>query len=165
MAFGASICIPYTEGVPFGKVAAFGYFAGPNTWRNVRAPSIDPYTELLALGAGRDDAEGDAPPSIHFPRGGSIRLRLAVDSGERTLSVRCRQTQDPPVALPYIRILRNEEVGIMADLAQTAPAGEGWKTIGPLAFTVAEVGGIVLELVAPQEGYHGECWFDSVTLT
>ena len=53
----------------------------------------------------------------------------------------------------------------MADLVETAPTGEGWKTIGPLAFTVAAVGGIVLELVAPQEGYHGECWFDSVTLT
>lgn len=157
-----SVCVPYIPGELEPSASRFTS-ALPNTWRGVRMVSQDAPAEMLALGAGRDDDEGESSPSLYFKHGGRIRLRLAVKAGARIVSIRCKQ---PDASLPRAsaRVIANPAIGLTADVSAEAPAGGGWVTVGPFSFTATQDGGVFLELVAPFVGYHGECWFDSVSV-
>jgi hypothetical protein len=156
-----TVCAPYDNGLD--PTASRRTLALPNTFRGIRTVSQDASAEMLALHAGRDDEEGESAPSLYFEHGGRIRLRLAVKAGARVVSVRCKQP-DANLERASARVIANAAIGLSEDVAGTAPAGSGWVTIGPFSFTATQDGGVFLELVAPYNGYHGECWFDSVNV-
>lgn len=134
----------------------------PPGFRMVRICGGNAGDEYHVLDGGRDDEDGSpTPPSFSMPWGGTIRLRLGIEAGPRSVSVKVKQ---PSATLPRptMRIMPNAEVGIATELIATAPTGEGWVTVGPIAFTATAAGGIFLELSAPFSGGESGASWDTV---
>lgn len=116
-------------------------------------------------GSGRDDSVGyPSGPSLSMPRGGTLRIRVPVDAGARGISIAVLQ---PSTTLPRpsITIRANPAVGLYSDLQASAPAGSGWVTIGPLAWTATAAGGVWIDLVAPFSGGESGTWWDNRVTT
>ncbi len=137
----------------------------PRILRVVRVLGLHGDADKLLVGAGRDDSEGtQSAPSLHLPRGGSLRLRIAVDAGNRSVSVKAKQP-DAALARPTLRVLPNAEVGVQTELLAVAPVGAGWVKIGPITFTATTKGGVEVQLTADWRGGLSGCWFDSLIVT
>jgi hypothetical protein len=153
-----AVCVAFEP----GTVVVQPQLVPPSTFRAIRIIDASASDEFLTLSGGRDDVEGSpAPPSFATPYGGTIRLRLGVEAGARSVSVKVKQ---PSAILPRptMRIMPNAAVGIAAELIATAPTGAGWVTVGPIAFTATAAGGIFLELSAPFSGGESGAWWDTV---
>ncbi len=115
-------------------------------------------------GGGRDETEGNpASPSLRVAGGGVFRFRIPIDSGQRSVSVKCKETS-ALAPRPVLRICENGEVGLLAAVEAVAPAGSGWVTVGPATFTATAKGGVVIELVSFSLSWEGECYWDSLTV-
>lgn len=117
----------------------------------------------MAFGASRADDEGaSGAPCLKMTRGSRIRLRIPVAIGARTISVKVKQ-DSPSTPLPKLLVKANPEIGVNADLEATAGAGSGWKTVGPIAFTATQNGGVLIELVSSFIGV-GACYWDDIVV-
>lgn len=115
-------------------------------------------------GGGRDEADGDpASPSLRVVGGGVFRFRIPVDSGQRSISVKCKEVSTL-VPRPILRVCENGEIGLVASVEAVAPAGTGWITVGPATFAATAKGGVVIELVSFSLSWEGECHWDSLTV-
>lgn len=129
----------------------------------LRVLSAEPSAEPYAFG-GRDDGDGDdSPPCLLVLKGGRFRFRFPVAAGNRSLSVRAKETSGL-VARPQLVVRANAAVGIATDLVTTAPAGTGWVALGPLEFVASAKGAIVVELVSHGVAHEGECRWDHFAL-
>ena len=90
-----------------------------------------------------------------------MRFRLAVDAGDRsvTLSVKQPLSAQPR---PQLIVHANPDIGLAASVSGTAPAGDGWVTLGPVAFTATAAGGVWVELVNPANNY--DAFYDNVAI-
>jgi len=114
---------------------------------------------------GRDNAEGSpTTPCLRITGGGVIRIRIPVDAGSRSISVKAREISNV-VPRPLLRVCENGEIGLLAALEATAPAGTGWVTVGPLTFTASAKGGVAIDLVSFGQSWEGECRWDSLSIT
>lgn len=152
-------------------LAGFGFATGQNqavfpvVVRAIRMLGGDPNADRLSVEARRDDTVGfSAPPSIYYPRGGFMRIRLAVSAGLRSVTIKAKQPATG-IPRPTAKILANPSIGVNADVSATAPSGTDWVTIGPITFTPSTAGGVYLELFAPWSGFEGGCWFDNVSVS
>lgn len=158
------------RGLHGASLSALSFATGQNQTvfpiivRAVRLLGGDPNADRLSSYAQRDDAVGfSAPPSIYYPRGGFLRIRLAVSAGLRSVTIKAKQPATG-IPRPTARILANPAIGVNADVSATAPSGTDWVTLGPITFTASTAGGVVLELFAPWSGFDGGCWFDNVSV-
>jgi hypothetical protein len=145
-----------------GQLEPSGRVANPLVYPLTNRTIVCLQSDVLPLGSGRVDDDGfPAPPCLRVPRGGSLRFRLGVEAGPRSVSVRVKQpSADLP--RPTLRVLANAEVGIATDLIATAPTGASWVRIGPISFTAASAGGVVVELASWHHGGDAGAWWDTI---
>ena len=114
---------------------------------------------------GRDESDGSpASPCLRVLGGGVFRFRIPVDAGVRSISVKCREASTL-APRPVLRICENAEIGLLAPIEATAPAGTGWVTVGPVTFSASVKGGVVVELVSFGLSWEGDCRWDSFGLS
>jgi hypothetical protein len=117
-----------------------------------------PHDRLLP--GGIDPEVGNPAPSLKVVGYGSVPFRLAVAAGARTLTVDVLQPEAAAVRA-WVKVRRNDAVGVTTDLTQTTAAGTGWQQV-QLAFTATANGAVVIELGHSDPGYR--CWFDNLQL-
>ena len=119
----------------------------------------------MQYGAGRDDSVGGAAaPSFKMTGYGKWAFAMHARAGARTVSAMVRQTL-PESPRPQLRVLASPSLGLNADVVATAPAGTGWVTVGPAAFSVTTAGMIWVELWCLAHGTAVACWWDDIEAT
>lgn len=161
--------MPYPDDVPpliTGNLVVSSYPLNPFPLVHRGTRVLAAPFQLDAAGSGRDDTEGrTSPPSFRMSNGGSLRFRLAVTAaGLRSISVWAKQP-DATLPRPVLWVLRNDAVGLLADLTTTASAGAGWVQLGPVTFTATATGGVVVELNSYSIGHVAECYWDDLAIT
>jgi hypothetical protein len=121
---------------------------------------------VFSVGVRRDNVEGNLTPSLVMDQPAKLRFRWAVAAGARSISIQVKQAAD---AAPYptLRIIANPDMGIFVDTVATAPAGAGWKTLGPVPIAVPVTGAMWVEL---ENLYNGAvppspCYWDNLSTT
>jgi hypothetical protein len=66
---------------------------------------------------------------------------------------------------PVLRVRRNAEVGLGADLSASAPESADWVKIGPVTWNATATGGVYVELVTFATGHLAACWWDDLAIT
>lgn len=115
--------------------------------------------EVLDPNSGRDDSDGQPTPCLRVGGSFSLRFRIGVLAGVRTITVQAKQT-NAGEPRPVLMVAANSDVGLDAPLLATAPAGAGWVTVGPVTFTATVAGAIEVELRNPS-GFR-PCQFDNL---
>jgi hypothetical protein len=131
------------------------------TVRRVPKTLVCSVIETFPFG-GRNNTEGDpAQPSLQITSGkAKWRFRWIVAAGARTLSIKVKQ-QDISEARPTLIVKANPDIGVNADVTETAPAGDGWVTIGPAAITPSSDGAVWVEIWNNVDGLL-PAYFDNV---
>lgn len=100
----------------------------------------------LICGISKETVEGSpSSPSLKISQNAIWRFRWAVQSGARTISIKCKQAINLSPR-PTMTIKANSSIGINSDLIATASSNVGWVTIGPISFTAIGSGLIYVEL-------------------
>jgi len=94
----------------------------------------------------KDTVEGNFPPSGRVAGPGTVRFRVPVDPGPRTLSIQVRFS---PNLAPYpsLRVPKNASVGMSTDLVATAVAGTGYQVLS-VSWSASAKGAVWVELWA-----------------
>jgi hypothetical protein len=107
---------------------------------------------------GRDNTFGNPTPALQVARFGFYPVRIAVSAGARTLSVDVLQPE-AAAERPFVRIRRNADIGLLADVEAVAGYSETWQTL-TANFDASENGGVLVELWngSPADA----CWWDNL---
>lgn len=121
--------------------------------------------QYFSLG-GKDVLQGNPQPSLRIDNRGRWRLHWTVPAGTRTIQIDCLQAVNVS-PYPTLIVKANPAVGLNSDQVATAPAGAGWKTIGPLSINISSPGGVWVELHNNYLSVAGgaPCYFDNVVVT
>lgn len=115
--------------------------------------------------ASRNNLEGDpAPPCLQLNAGRDYwRFRWIVETGARTISINVKQTENVSPR-PTLVVKANPDIGVNADVTETAPSGTGWVTIGPAAINPTSDGAVWVEVWNNIDGIL-PCYFDNIQQT
>lgn len=119
------------------------------------------YERHLAVGVSKSTTEGSpAAPCLRIAHIQFWRFRWAVEVGARTVTVQVKQAIN---AAPYPKIVikANPDVGLAADVTQSAGPGSDWKSISA-GFNASAIGAVWVELhnALPTGNY--DCFFDHI---
>jgi hypothetical protein len=129
----------------------------------IRTLVVEEWGSDLVLG-GKDTTEGNSQPSLRMDSSGTFRF-LWVVAEERTLSVDVKQAANASPR-PRLTIKANLEMGVLADVQDSAPSGTGWVTIGPLTVEPTSAGAleVLLEnLYDTGQPGTAPCYWDNIT--
>lgn len=100
----------------------------------------------MQVGVSKEPVSGSLnDPCLKLEYPGFWRFRWAVKSGTRTVSVQARQNSTGSFR-PSVVIRANPSIGVNTDVSGSAPDGNSWTTIGPLAISPTSVGYVWVEL-------------------
>lgn len=120
-----------------------------------------------AVMGAKDTTEGSpSQPSLRMDGQGKFRFRWHVASGARTIQVSCKQAINTSPR-PTLVVKANPDIGVNADVTETAGAGTGWVTIGPATINPTSAGAVWVELWC---NYSGQiritpCYWDHIQAT
>lgn len=122
--------------------------------------------QQLSVGVRRENTEGQAAPAMAFEQPGKFRFRWKVLAGSRTMTIMVQQAANA-APFPTLTVKANPDCGVLADVVGTAPAGAGWKTIGPVTIVPSVLGAVWVELEATYNGAipPSPCYWDNIIVT
>ena len=116
---------------------------------------------------GRDTTEGDpSQPSLRMDSAGMWRFRWTVLSGARTITIGVKQAANASPR-PTLVVKANPNIGVNADVTETAGAAAGWIAIGPAAINPTSDGAVEVQLWNNLDRQFGTapCYFDTESIT
>jgi hypothetical protein len=117
------------------------FIGGPTTSNNDST-----FGRNLICGISQDITEGNpSAPSLNISQNAMWRFKWVVNSGARTISIKCKQAINL-LPRPTMTVKSNPTIGINADLIAAAGSSNDWVTIGPISFTAFSKGIVYVEL-------------------
>lgn len=116
----------------------------------------------------KDLVEGTpSPPSLCLEARGVLKVfAWALTSGSHQISIQVKQAANLSPR-PSLRILASPDIGVNADVTDSAPAGTGWVTIGPLSVSPSSDGVLWVQVENNVDGQAGTmpCYWKNLSWT